>query len=189
MSKLSRKQIVFCKKCHKDIHYGKYDSKSYKVKQSKGIHVNIKIFNDTKRRYVIKPFKYWYGYLNGSSKNKKTFKCKESIVNHKGWFREDVKVKYIDDTIKKGKEFLSRSHVKTKVLPTELQNKNISVPNKLNYTSGVNVNRLFVSDGKDVDFKISKSNSWDRNHAKAHIYKVIQTKPLMDSETDRKSVV
>jgi hypothetical protein len=58
MSKLSRKQIVLCKKCHKDIHNGKYDGKSYKLKQNKGNNVNIKIFNNTKRKYGKKPFKY-----------------------------------------------------------------------------------------------------------------------------------
>jgi len=158
-------------------------SKSYK--QQKVIHnVYSKIFNNTKREYVKKPFKYWYGYIKDSAVNMKTFYINKNILNHKGWFRKDVQIINVDNTIKKGKEFISRSHVKTSALPAKLQNKDISQTSKSpEYTSGVNANRQFVSDEKNVDFETSKSISWDRNNAKAHIDKVIKTKPLIDSET------
>lgn len=67
MSKLNRKQIVLCKKCHKDIHSGKYDGKSIKKYNNKNIYnkngqkyshkTNKKVLSCTKRQYMKKNYK------------------------------------------------------------------------------------------------------------------------------------
>lgn len=68
---------------------------------------NNNIFNNSKRAYSKKPFKYLYGYIKKSPENMKTFRNNMKILEHKGWIRETVKVKYENECIKEGKEIIS----------------------------------------------------------------------------------